>query len=311
MNYNKSKIIMKKALIISLLLASSTVFTQQLPYYSQYMFNDYFINPAVAGSKESGIASISARAQWVGFKDAPSTQTAGMHSPLLKNMGVGGFLYNHSTGPIRTTGLQLSYAYHIKINDEQKVALGLSGMFYQHTLDKNDLKAENPNDAALLGEKEKIFAPDVSFGVYYYGENHYVGISAPQMFQTRLNYNDYNDSIHSNKLVRHYFMHGGYNFELNADFDIEPSVLLKYVANAPFQFDINAKVKYKDLVWLGVSYRDKESVVAMVGMEKSNFIVGYSYDVTLSNIRKHSSGSHEIYLGLRIKSLQQSSTMIE
>lgn len=295
---------MKKILLLVFAVIPGFITAQQLPYYSQYMFSDYFINPAVAGSKDEYLASLSLRNQWTGFKGAPNTQTAGIYGPWGRNMGIGGLLFNHSTGPISRSGLQLSYSYHIDISTDSRLGFGLAGMFYQHTLRKNELVPDVGDDPALLGEKERIIAPDAAFGTYYYSKKYYAGFSVPQLFQNKLNYNSFNKSIKENKLVRHYFLNGGYRFEINDNFDIEPSLLVKAVVNAPVQFDINSRVTYKDLVWLGTSYRNKESVVVMLGATKNNFVVGYSYDITLSNIKKHSSGSHEIFLGLKINTLK-------
>lgn len=295
---------MKKILLLVFAVIPGFITAQQLPYYSQYMFSDYFINPAVAGSKDEYLASLSLRNQWTGFKGAPNTQTAGIYGPWGSNMGIGGLLFNHSTGPISRSGLQLSYSYHIDISTDSRLGFGLAGMFYQHTLRKNELVPDVGDDPALIGEKERTIAPDAAFGTYYYSKKYYAGFSVPQLFQNKLNYNSFNKSIKENKLVRHYFLNGGYRFEINDNFDIEPSLLVKAVVNAPVQFDINSRVTYKDLVWLGTSYRNKESVVLMLGASKNNFVVGYSYDITLSNIKKHSSGSHEIFLGLKINTLK-------
>lgn len=299
---------MKKIFLLILAAAPGYLLAQQLPYYSQYMFTNYFINPAVAGSDDHYLASLSLRNQWTGLKGSPNTQTAGIYGPWGRNMGIGGLLFNHSTGPISRAGLQLSYSYHIDINADSRLGFGLAGMFYQHTIRKSELIADIADDPALVGEKERTIAPDAAFGTYYYTKKYYVGFSIPQLFQNRLNYNSFNKSTKENKLVRHYFLNGGYKFEINDQFDLEPSLLLKAVVNAPFQFDINARATYKDFVWLGTSYRNKESVVMMLGATKNNFVVGYSYDLTLSNIRKHSSGSHEIFLGLKINTVKATSS---
>jgi len=309
---------MKKYLILSIfVLAVSDIYGQQLPYSSQYMFNDYLINPAVAGSKGDNIASLTYRSQWTGLNGAPTTFTASIHGPWGKRVGFGALLFNDNMGPFSTTGLQISYAYRFEINKESKISLGLSGMFYQYALDKNELAldkngftVDESNDNAIIGGKEKAFAPDAAFGIYYYTDNFYAGFSVPQLFQNRVNFSELNDSLKLNKLVRHYFLTCGYKFEINEDFDFEPSLLFKAVAPAPIQLDINAKATYKEMLWLGASYRTQESVVVMLGFTKSNFIIGYSYDITLTNIKKYSSGSHEIYLGMKISPFKGSKGLI-
>jgi len=154
--------------------------------------------------------------------------------------------------------------------------------------------------------------PDATFGLYYYADKFHLGFSIPQLIQSRLGFNELTGSLKLNTLVRHYFLTGGgYKFEVNEDFDIEPSFLFKAIAQAPVQIDINAKITYQKALWLGASYRDKESVVVMMGAAKNNFILGYSYDLTLSNISNHSSGSHEIYVGVKIPAFQKKQDSME
>ncbi len=272
---------------------------QQLPYYSQYMNNDFFLNPAVAGSRDYIPLSLTFRQQWTGITYAPSTQTLSAHSQLVKNMGIGGILFNDKTGPDRRTGLELAYAYHFKISEKAKLSLGLAGYIMQYTLDNTMLTLNEQDDNAIQGNKSTDVLPDASGGAYFYADNYYVGFAVPQLFQTKIDLKS--ESSELNTLVRHYFFTGGYKFNVNDNFELEPSLLLKAITQAPAQLDINTKTIYKKLVWMGVSYRHQESVVMMVGAEKSNFKIGYTYDATLSNIRKHSSGTHEIFIGMNIQ----------
>ena len=273
------------------------VFGQLLPHYSQYMFNDNFINPAIVGTKGYNLASLTFRSQWTGFNDAPITETVSMYGPIGENMGFGGILLNDKTGPRRTTGIQLSYAYRIQVfDDESKISFGLSGILYQHVLDKDKLIPDIIGDEALQGGREKTLAPDAAFGVYYYTDKYYAGFSVPQLFQ--------------NKLQRHYFLTGGYQYEINEDFDVEPSFLIKAVVRVPVQFDVNAKLVYQEKYWSGLSYRHKESIVFMLGMvAKNKYIFGYSYDITLTQIRKFSSGSHEIYLAIKFPAFRKKAVL--
>ena len=293
---------MKKILLSILIIACAKLgLSQQLPYFSQYMFNNYFINPAVAGSEENAVLSLSLRNQWLGFKGAPSTQTLSIHGSQNQRTGLGALFFNDRTGLLSITGMQVSFAHHFQLNNTAKLSLGLSGMFYQHAVDKDNIKLGDPDDNAVQGEKERTMVPDATFGLYYYADKFHLGFSIPQLIQSRLGFNELTGSLKLNTLVRHYFLTGGgYKFEVNEDFDIEPSVLIKTIAQGPVQIDLNAKVTYKKSLWLGVSYRNKESMILMLGALKNNFTFGYSYDITLTNMRNHSSGSHELYLGMKL-----------
>ena len=156
------------------------------------------------------------------------------------------------------------------------------------------MKFEEAEDQTTQSLNRNSFSPDANFGILYYTEKYKVGISIPQLLQNSVYKDDENQKL--NSLVRHYFLHGEYIFNINSDFDVIPSSLIKYVTGAPLQFDINVRGLYKKKYWLGLSYRDRESIVALIGMEYNSFRLGYSYDITLTDIKTYSSGSHELHL---------------
>ena len=238
-------------------------FAQQLAHHSQYMFNDLFINPAIAGTKDNHPLMGTIRNQWLGLDDAPQTQTMSFHGSWIKNMGLGAILTNDVTGPARQTGIQLNYSYQIQLKEESYLSLGIAGILNQHILNKDMIALDEPNDNAVVGGNEEDIVPEASFGIYFFGEKFYAGIAVPQLFQSKV---DFSADIQGegNQLVRHYFAHGGYRIDAGEDLEIEPSVLVKAIENAPLQFDINAKVIYKEMVWLGCSYRSMESLVALL-----------------------------------------------
>lgn len=274
---------------------------QQLPHFSQYMQNDFVLNPAVAGSYDYSPVLLTFRSQWTGFNDAPVTQTVSAHTSLLKNMGLGGFLFNDKTGPISRMGLQLAYAYHVRAGAKSYLSFGVGAMMYQHVLDKSLITLDEPDDNAMLGDKTRKLMADAVFGIKYTYEGFYFGFSAPQLIQSELKLSNSN----LNKLVRHYFVNTGYKININDDVALEPSILFKAISAAPMQLDGNLKVIYKDMLWLGSSFRNGDAAVIMVGLRKNSFQFGYSYDATLSEIKKYSSGTHEIVLGLVITSTDQ------
>ncbi|MFH1319890.1 MAG: type IX secretion system membrane protein PorP/SprF [Bacteroidota bacterium] len=295
---------MKKTATLALVILFSAVsYAQQLPYHSQYMFNDFLINPAVAGSKDYFPIMLTYRNQWIGFKDAPETMTLSMHGPVTsKQIKIGGILFTDKTGPTSRSGAALSYVHHLQLGKD-KVSFGLSAILFQYILDKSELTTDEPGDKAIDGGTVKKIVPEATFGVYYYGKNYYAGFSVPQLIQMKVNIGG---SQLLNKMVRHYFLTAGYKFDINDNFSIEPSLLLKAITAAPVQIDINSKLCYQmpgvksPSFWLGFSYRTEESVIALLGAEKSNFSFGYSYDFTLTNIKKYSTGSHEIFAGYNL-----------
>ncbi|MBL4593390.1 MAG: type IX secretion system membrane protein PorP/SprF [Flavobacteriales bacterium] len=277
----------------------NTVSAQQIPLTSQYMFNDYLLNPAVAGTTDYLFATLSARSQWTGLDGAPETQFFSMHSKLGEKMGVGGYVYNDETGPISERGIQLSYAYHLKVSDKSNLSFSLAGMLFFHNINRAYLKPEEGDDAALTQLKVNAVSPDINFGVLYYTEKLKLGLSSPQLLQNNI-YGATEGSQTLNQLARHYYLFGEYKFPINDKFTVVPSTLLKYVQGSPMQFDLNVRAVYNKKYWIGASYRYDNAIVALIGLSYKKFSFGYSYDYSSTDIKDYSSGGHEIFLSIKL-----------
>lgn len=272
---------------------------QQLPQISQYMLNDYVLNPAVAGTKPYFDVKFMSRQQWVGITDAPRTFTLSLAAPLKnEKMGVGGYVYTDNAGPTRRTGFQLSYSYILTLNESLKLSLAASGGIQQFAIDGSQISLTNNDDPALYGEMRSQLLFDAKFGAYLYHEDFYVGLTFPQLLQNQLDLFESNNAI--SRLEDHYFLTAGYHYDINETWSVEPSVFVKYTQPVPVKIDASARVFYKDMVWVGGSYRNNDAVVAMLGYEYQDAIsIGYSYDFTTSNLQNYSSGTHEIMLGFK------------
>ncbi|PKP22169.1 MAG: hypothetical protein CVU05_05085 [Bacteroidetes bacterium HGW-Bacteroidetes-21] len=301
---------MKKLyIIIGLMWLSGNVFSQQQPMYSNYMFNGFLLNPAIAGTELTSPIRLTARQQWAGITDAPSTQALSGHTSLGydDNYGVGGYIYNDKFGPISRIGIHGAFSYHLKINHDLNLSLGLSLSAFQYKISESNLNIINPNDAAITGKTESTWAPDANFGMYLYHQNYYVGLASSQLIQYKLKLGDYNNL---GKMVRHYYITGGYKFDLGKEFELEPSVLLKNTEQTPMQLDANLRVYYKKNYWLAFSYRHKDASVAMIGFKIDRYTVGYAFDYTFSGLSGYSHGSHEIMVGFDLFKPQASNALI-
>ena len=290
---------------------------QQVPLYSQYMMNGFLLNPAVAGSEGYTALNLTVREQWLGLKDAPKTQAISGQTRLLKNsyisknssvrrrqrmssrsgnIGLGGYVFNDQNGPISRTGLQLSYAYHIRMNRSQ-LSFGLSGIAYQFAIDDSKISLEDPSDQIYLNAAKSIFIPDASAGVYYSDPKTYAGLSVSQLFQSALRLGEKGYAEY--KMMRYYYLTAGYDIDINENFTIEPSFLLKAAENKTYQVDINSKFIFNEEYWAGISYRTGGALIFMGGVRVDKFFFGYAFDYTLSSIMKRTYGSHEIMVAVR------------
>lgn len=296
---------MKKFLYITVIvLLVFNIQAQQLPQYTQYMLNDLAINPAVAGKDNYADVRSNNRYQWVGLTDAPRTYMLTLHSPLKnRHMGLGTHVYTDIVGPTRRVGINVAYAYHIKIAEKTRLSLGLNAGIQQWGIDGHKLHLHDAGDDNLLTQYQTKIVPDFGAGLYVHNDKWYLGFSAPQLYQSPIKL--YKDGDDKGTLVTHFILNGAYKFDINDDFKVEPSFLVKYANPTPLEIDLGARVIYQEQVWLGVGYRHHDAITALIGfMYKNYLMIGYSYDYTTTNLKKYSSGTHELMLGLRFSRKQ-------
>jgi type IX secretion system PorP/SprF family membrane protein len=271
---------------------------QQDPMLSQYMFNGLFLNPAYAGSHDYWTSTLTYRNQWIGLDGAPQTIVAAADGRITtKNMGLGVILMHDRIGVTKQNTAMVNYAYQIKTGANSKIALGISGGLSQFSADLTQLTVwdqDNVFNSNLTGR----VIPRVGIGAYYYAKKYYAGISIPTLvaFQKGKSFNfDINQTTF---LRRHFLFTAGYIFSVAKDVKLRPSILMKYVRNAPLEADLNLSAVYKDVVWLSLSYRTGDALAVIAEYQtNAHFRVGYAYDFTFSTLRKYSSGSHEIMIG--------------
>ena len=306
---------------------------QQRPHYTQYILNNYILNPALSGIENYIDVKISGRNQWVGLNGAPKTFYLTVHGPIGKSSyntnptsysmpgenprgrsywesytaaeahhGVGLTILNDETGLFKRFTASASYAYHLGLNPTTNLSAGFSAGISRVGYNTSKAQFADPNDPVILlntGILNKI-KPDVSIGVWLYSADYFVGISAQQVVPQKIKFTD--EAV-GNKLIPHLFATAGYRFLVNDDINAIPSVMFKYVNGSPTtpQVDLNLKMQYRELLWVGGGYRYKDGYTAMLGFNVMNkFSMGYSYDFTNTPVNTVSRGTHEMILGFII-----------
>jgi type IX secretion system PorP/SprF family membrane protein len=323
----KKRIFLLMGLLITLL-----GFAQQRPYYTQYIMNNFIINPAVAGIENYWDVKASHRMQWVGLADAPVTTYITVHGPVKKSSyeresatsfrargqnprgqafwrdyqaadphaGVGFTILNDKTGPLNRFAAYGTYAYHIGLSPTTNLSAGFSAGITNLSLDASKLNFGNSTVDPAVASSGVInrLKPDVSAGLWLYSKNYFVGLSAQQIIPQNVAFSDNVVSLTKGKLIPHLFLSAGYRMEVSEDVSFLPSALIRYISPLPLGFDVNAKFQYQDLLWLGASYRYQDGFAAMVGVNLNNSInIGYSYDIQTSRLNTVSKGTHEILIG--------------
>ncbi|RWY53717.1 PorP/SprF family type IX secretion system membrane protein [Mucilaginibacter gilvus] len=322
---------MKKNLLLFVLLSFCTAASaQQRPQYTQYVFNNYLLNPAVTGIENYTDAKLGYRSQWTGLQGAPVTSYFSINAPIGDNFvqgdatafpasggenpssrlftqyyraaephhGIGFMIVSDKAGPITQTNIDATYAYHLGITDQLNVSVGVSAGVSHINLNTDLITLENSNDPVLNNINNSQWKPDLGVGVWAYSSRFYFGISAQQILPQNL-YITTGNTANQSKTVPHFFATGGYKIFLSDDVTLLPSALLKFIDPAPVTFDVTMKLSFRDRFWFGGSFRKDDSYAVLAGFNLSSVVnVGYSYDVTTSALRTVSNGSHEIVLGI-------------
>ncbi|MGS2764252.1 PorP/SprF family type IX secretion system membrane protein [Sinomicrobium sp. M5D2P9] len=285
---------MKKAVSVLIIFWSLSVFGQQEPQYTQYMYNTVTVNPGYAGTR--GVTSLFGlhRSQWIGLDGAPRTTQFSIHSPVSRRgHGLGLSVVNDNIGPSRDTYINASFSYLLQLSDRTRLNLGLMGGGSFLEVDYNKLNLENNQDPNLTGKLNK-FSPNVGVGAYLHSDNWYVGLSVPALLETSF-YDDVQQSVAREKM--HFYLIGGYVFDLGPSVKFKPATLLKAVSGAPLSVDLSANFMFNENLTLGAAYRWDAAVSAMAGFNITpSLFVGYAYDWDTRRIGNYNSGSHEVFL---------------
>ena len=272
---------------------------QQLPQFTQYMFNTVSINPAYAGTREKLNVTILNRNQWVGVNGAPVTQTLTVDSAIPKtNLGVGLSAINDKLGYESTIYAYADISYSVSVTEDYRLSFGLKAGMSKYGIDEELL-----TDIDALGDQylDKVFnrwKPNFGAGVYYRSDDWFISLSSPRL----INYTNNTDiEYQSIERVSYYFL-GGYMLNLNSQLKLKPTFLLKYTNGAPLSVDITANFLIHEKVWVGAAYRLNDSFGGLISFQASdNFKFGYAYEFISSDLRPYTSGSHELFINYQFE----------
>lgn len=294
---------------------------QQVPMYSQYVMNGFLINPSFAGNDGYTSVNLTAREQWLGLPNSPSTYAVSFQTRILKtsfiqrstsvrkklvrptrggNVGLGGYVFNDQNGIIRRTGFEAAYAYHITLRNYRQLSFGLGATAYQFAIDLDGAVVNDIDDEFLNNYDRVVFIPDFNFGVSYTTRYYYVGFAATQLFRGTLTLG--NTARNPRTELGHFFLSGGVKIPLSGDdWILEPSALMKSsdMLFKSFQADITTRVYYKQDYWAGLSYRTQDAMILLLGFTYDRFYFAYAFDFALTDIRHYSFGSHELSFAVK------------
>lgn len=297
------KLFKHKIIAIALLISTVGV-AQQLPQFTQYMYNTISVNPAYAGSREALSIVGLHRSQWVGFKGGPITQTLSVHSPLRNDrIGLGLSFIEDDLGPQNFSYLYADFSYAIPTGKDGKLAFGIKGGFTQFSFDTDfRLDGSNIDDPLIYGTEDR-WSPNIGAGMYWSTNRIYLGLSAPRILNTDTNNKNDFEAL---ERISYYFT-GGVVVDLSKTIKLKPAFLIKATNGAPLSYDLTANFLFNEKFWLGGSYRINNETAAIGGIVdfqvSRQLRVGYAYEKPISDIASYTTGTHEILLMYEFKFL--------
>lgn len=319
-------------MLVFMMLVYAELRAQQKPQYTQYILNNYIINPALSGIENYVDVKAGYRQQWAGLENAPETKYLTAHMPIGKSddrvsatsfgmagenplghsyrddymaaeahHGIGLMAVIDEAGPLTQTTFNFTYAYHLGLSAKTNLSIGIGAGFSKMSVNSKDIKIENNADAAINNGVLNKMVPDLNAGLWLYSASYFVGLSVQQLLPQNFSFTSSTNRDTLSSTVSHYFATGGYRFWLSEDITIIPSVMFTYVKPLPTVVSFNAKIAFRDKFWVGGAYRKNDSSAAMLGFNLSSLLnVGYSYDFTASKLNSVSKGAHEIVLGITL-----------
>lgn len=290
----------KVAAIVCLTFLSLQSYAQQDPQFTQYMYNMSIVNPAYATADES-MLNIGAlyRTQWVGLEGAPRTGSFFAHTPINEKIEIGISFTNDNLGDVvDENNIYADFAYVLPVGEESKLSLGLKAGLTFFNVDFNGFNLQSGNQATDVAFNENISKtyPNLGIGAFYFTDEYYLGLSAPNMLTTK--------HLESENGVKttgvqdiHYFFTGGYVFNINDDLKFKPAFMAKAVKGSPLALDITANVLINKRLEAGIGYRLDDAVSGLVNFKITPELkIGYAYDYTTTNLGDFNSGSHEVFI---------------
>lgn len=285
--------------------SASWLFSQQLPQYTQYMFNKIAYNPGFAGAGEGICVGGVVRQQWVGFEEtddkgnttsvAPETYLISVHSPVRAlRGGLGATIVQDQIGYWNDITVKLMYAYQTFVGNGD-LGIGIQLGLLNRTIDFGSYVVVDTDDPLITGSEETDMYFDGGIGLYYrVPDNYYLGLSVLQMLESSKTEGT------SSQLKRQINLIGGYQFMFpgQPSIDVLPSVMIK-TDGTSMQYDFSALLRYRNKFWGGLSFRPQDAVGVILGFQYKDFNIGYSYDINTSAIG--SFGSHEVRVGYCFK----------
>ncbi|MFM6935673.1 MAG: type IX secretion system membrane protein PorP/SprF [Flavobacteriales bacterium] len=284
----------------------------QDPTFTQFYSNPVYLNPALAGSSGCPRVALNYRNQWPQLTGNYITYAAA-YDQYAKNLSGGiGLMAMHDQqgqGTIQTSMIAGTYSYYLKVNRKFRIMFGGQAAYFQKYLDWSKLTFGDMIDPRRGFIYQTGDVPrgngyhgffDVSAGMVGFTKNFYFGVAAHH-----LNRPDESMILGESRLPIRITGHMGATIKIgqrgrySSNTMLMPNVIYQY-QNGFQQFNIGAYLKYESFT-IGAWYRNRDAFIVSLGLTTDKFRIGYSYDLTVSQLGGITGGSHEISMGINLK----------
>ncbi len=316
---------MKVTITITLLIISSSVFSQTNVFLGQYFNVAPIFAPGLVGANDFLDIRTGSKYQWIGYEGAPTSYfisasnsfTIGKANPYkfnsvrVSNMapyttkglkfGLGGYVLNDSYGEYHQTEAVPTFTIHIPVSSRSYFSLGVSTGFYHSRIGSGVSVLDPSNDLTY-----QIFKANgsrsgylkINTGIALYSNNYYFGYSLVNASTVLLNSNVHLEEFDPD--MTHHLL-GGVAISLSQKVEFIQSALMRLSPSSPMILDIGMKVRYMQNPYFGLSYRNDKSFLALFGFTIKDLLgFSYAYDFKSLQDATLNSSSHEIMLSLRL-----------
>ena len=300
----KKKCILLVAFIVCIFIKEKQITAQMDPQFTSNMFLQPLINPASVGEADMARAFMNLRNQWSNV--GPKTTAAFVETPFngfKRKHGAALTFLQDKAGLFSTFNINLAYSHKQDIWNgtlSAGVQLGLTSLTWDGSnINNNIINSPFHNDLGIDYEKLKISETsnkfDASIGIHYTDKKQCYGISLSHLARPTLELYKSNYYIYYNRTLNIY---GGYNLAFRSlpYLQLKTFALLK-TDGRNTQIDLNCNAWYKDLFYIGASYRIQDAIAFLGGIKlKNGILFGGSYDITTSKIAFGGFGSVEAFI---------------
>jgi type IX secretion system PorP/SprF family membrane protein len=269
---------------------------QQQPYsYSQYMDNLTPLNPAYSLLDKAGSINTLASKQLIGINGGPTSYLINGNIPIESiNSSAGLIVLNDQLAIENETEVNAYFAKAIQVGPEGYLAVSLNAGLRNYIANFSSL---DPTDPTFKNDVRET-KPNVGFGVMYYTDSYYLGLSVPELTINSLG----TAGVQNNSnFTNHYYFAAGLITNIDDDIKFKPATLLSYTSGIPILADISGTFYLKDILGIGLNYGTDQTMAGILTLNFSQFHIGYSYkfNIASQNLGGVNNATHEVTLSYR------------